>query len=134
MPYKKGDVLKSDEYRMKVLEILGDLYFCSETWDESKYAERKSNGGGHYRTQFELNGGGWSLCPPDQTLLPAEPWKPEGGEHYYYGYIDSTEDVYSSHTTFSGDNKTDQRRLAIGNVHKTSEEAIAFARKRWNVE
>jgi len=133
MPYKKGDVLKSGESRRKVLEVLGDIYFTSYMWKHTEDGGKNSKLSGTWCNELELDIDGWSLCPPDQTLLPTGPWKPEEGEVYYWGYIDSTEDVYSNHTTFDSDNKTDQKRLAMGNTHKTSEEAIEWACKRYGI-
>ena len=132
MPYKKADVLKLGEYRMKVLEVFGDIYFDSCSWDNAEDAEIASKTSGFMRTKFELNSNGWSLCPPDQTLLPAEKWVPKFKDQFHVGTVDSKGSAKGTQYRWCN-SEEDIAALAIGNVHKTSEEAIEWAKKRYNI-
>lgn len=128
MPYKKGDVLKKGEYRKIVLGVFGDICFPSSTWRTEENAEYQSKLSSLPLTEFELNENGWSLCPPDQTLLPAEKWVPKEGERWFFGYV--TSDGKASANSSQMGCEAEAR---IGNVHKTSEEAIEWAKKRYNI-
>lgn len=133
MPYKKGDVLKLGEYRMKVLEVFGDIYFDSCSWDNAEDAEIASKTSGFMRTKFELNSNGWSLCPPDQTLLPAEKWVPKEDEIFFSGIIMSDGTANFVKNNWDDIQTPCVKMLAIGNVHKTPKEAIEWAKKRYNI-
>lgn len=128
MPYKKGDVLKLGEYRMRVLEVLGDLYFLSSMWNKAGYAERYSKLSARSLTEYQLSSSGWSLCPTDQTLLPAEKWVPKEGEKWFFGYVTSDGEACANFSQMSC-----EAEAKIGNVHKTSEEAIEWACKRYGI-
>lgn len=132
MKYNKGDVLKKGDYRIKILETLGDLYFVSQSWFSEKNAVNSSQKALDYLTEYELDKSGWTLCPPDETLLPQEAWKPEEGEKYWFAWIDSEGEANAGYIIWYK-NSLDNKRLAIGNVHKTEEEAIAWAKKRYNI-
>ncbi len=128
MPYKKGDVFKNESLRIKILEVLGELYFCSEIWDTKEAASYQSKISGTFFSEAALSAHGWSLCPPDQTLLPAEKWVPKEGERWFFGYV--TSDGKASANSSQMGCEAEAR---IGNVHKTSEEAIEWAKKRYNI-
>jgi hypothetical protein len=132
MKYNKGDTLMNDHLRRKILEVIGDLYFTSGSWASEYYAIENSQKVGTCYTEYELDENGWTLCPPDETLLPKEAWKPREGEKYWFAWIDSEGEANAGYIIWYK-NSLDNKRLAIGNVHKTKEEAIAWAKKRYNI-
>lgn len=122
----------NDHLRRKILEVIGDLYFTSGSWASEYYAIENSQKVGTCYTEYELDENGWALCPPDETLLPEEKWKPKDGERYYYTHFNGHEILAPRDTWFNV--IVDNERLAIGNVHKTPEEAIAWLKSKMTLE
>ena len=112
---KKGDVIENGDERRKVLEVVGCLYFLSAK-DSSASA-----GFPNPLTLADLDYKGYRIVETAR-----EEWRPKVGETYH------APDIYSStlsfETLFENDD-ADLKRLSLGIVCRTKEEAIALAEK-----
>lgn len=122
--FTKNSYITNGEIFRKVLETLGDLVFVSFAWGKNQ-ALKRDNGGFTFSehfcatcTQKELVAIGYHTCTAEEAGMPAEKWRPEDGEKYYY--IDSFGDISGAQWR---DESGGKFRLHVGNVYKTREDA-----------
>ena len=136
MTLSKNDYLKKGDTYLRVIEVLGEIMFLS--WPFQEYDDCMGNGVLRREvvdslcTIHQLKTDGWTKCTPQEAGAPEEKWKPEEGEKYWFAWIDSEGEANAGYIIWYR-NSLDNKRLAIGNVHKTKEEAFAWAKKRYNV-
>ena len=141
MTYKKGDVLKNNSNNAFRLILGGNegLYDLSNDWLglEEEYSRTDDDGlreDQKYETTFteaELDAY-FTIVTPEEAGIPAEQWVPDDGDIFFVGAVHCSGKADFMMYTWNND-ETDRNCLAIGNVHKRKEEAIAWAKKRYNV-
>lgn len=136
MPYKKGDVINKGNQFRKILAVTDGIIHTANTW-YTAFSEEEilcySKRYGATYTIYQLEKDGWKVCTPEEAGLPAEKWVPPVGLNYYYGVVDGGGKAISwLCERYESDQRFD-KSLAIGNVHKTFEEAIEWAKKRYNI-
>lgn len=107
---KKGQILKyknNNESSRKVLEIVGELYFLSDT--NHKYPSQAPYIIEEIEEYFEI---------------PKERWVPKHNEEYFF--INTITGIANTYNT---NNYNDVEHVKIGNIFKTKEEAQKMADK-----
>lgn len=135
MTLSKNDYLKKGNEYCRVIEVLGEVLFTSWSFqhydDTAEGAYRRERSAGSV-TIPTLEANGWTPCTAQEAGAPKESWKLKIGEKYYYAEFDGW-DIKAGYLNWDG-GPVDNRYLAIGNVHKTPEEAIAWLKSKLDLK
>jgi hypothetical protein len=136
MTLSKNDYLKKGKKYRRVIEVLGELIFPSctfKTYDELGPDGIFLRGSAIFQSTIaELEADGWKPCTAQEAGAPKESWRPMDCESYWFAEFDGN--VIRSLRTNYIKSHYDNRRLAIGNVHKSPEEAIAWLKSKLDLK
>jgi len=135
MTLSKNDYLTDGTNYRRVIEVLGELVFTSwsfQYYDENAEGEYRRDRSAGSSTIPTLEASGWTKCTAQEAGAPKESWRPMDCESYWFAEFDGN--VIRSLRTNYIKSHYDNRRLAIGNVHKTPEEAIAWLKSKLDLK
>lgn len=135
MQLQKNDYLKKGNIYRRVIEVLGEVVFPSMafgSWNDKNSGVLMRESSSTTCTVAELEADGWTKCTPQEAGAPEEKWESVRGKLYHYAYYDGFT-VYSRSVTWDAF-PSDKKRLAIGNVHKTKDEAIAWLKSKLDLK
>ena len=138
MNYKKGEYLKyEDGYYAMIRAVLDENALISSYW-------KKENSDGYKAEQvakayrllsFEELDEDCIICTAEDAgikevvMKKPKQWIPKKGEKYFYGYISDSLILHTGSHTWANDS-IDKELLAVGNVHRTEEEALTFMKSK----
>jgi len=131
MTYKKGDYLKHNDGECTMIRaVVEGGALVSRHWvngDSNGYKAEQVTKVNRWVSSEQLDGY-YTICTAEESGMKKR-WRPEEGAKYFYGYVSSSLKLITDSCPWHND-YIDRGLLAVGNVHRTEEEALAFVNSK----